>query len=81
MTRRRTDNIDGVRILGAWGANEEIIRFDVTINERLVVDCLHASQLMSRSIRHYKTRDARRKRPLHAETLNIPFAVPTCTHT
>lgn len=39
------DNVDNVGSLGAGASDEEIIRLDISIDEVLLVDCLHARQL------------------------------------
>ena len=44
-----TDDMDGVGSLGSWDTDQEVIRFDVAINEGLVVDGLDTSDLKETS--------------------------------
>lgn len=43
-----TDNMDGVCRFGTRDPDQEIIRFNVAIDQRFVVDRLHASNLDKR---------------------------------
>lgn len=45
-TAKHTNYIDSVGTFSAWCSDEEIIRFDIAVNERLVVDRLYASKLI-----------------------------------
>jgi hypothetical protein len=81
MRRRRTDYIDSVRTLSPGRADQKIVRFDVAVNERLVMDRLYASKL-------YEV-DQIGKTGVHGECMfhhtscpiDAPSAVLTCTRT
>ena len=79
-TTRHTDYIDGIGAFGAWCANKEVVRFDITINKRLVVDCLHTGKLVKRRwprpISDQNTREPDGRAPPAGAT-NAPSVVPT----
>ena len=41
----RTDDVNGIRGLRPWDADEEVVRLDVAVYQGLVVNCLDASDL------------------------------------
>lgn len=41
----KIDDVDHVRTLGPGSANKEIIRFNVPVDQVLLVDCLHPREL------------------------------------
>lgn len=43
--KRPTNDVDGIRGFGSRDSDEEIVRLDITVNERLVVDGLNARYL------------------------------------
>lgn len=43
---RRTNYMDEVRILGTWNSDEEVVRLDVPVDERLLMDCLYTGDLL-----------------------------------
>jgi hypothetical protein len=41
----RTDHMNGVGILGAWHANEEVVWFDIAVYQRFLMNGLQTSDL------------------------------------
>ena len=45
IPERHTDDVNGVGGLGAWHTDQEIVGFDITIDEGFLVDRLHTGNL------------------------------------
>lgn len=41
----RTDDVDSVGVLGGWNADEEVVGFDIAVDEGLFMDGLYTSNL------------------------------------
>ena len=53
MPERHTDDVNGVGGLGAWHTDQEIVGFDITIDQVLLVDSLYAGDLVTSVSRAY----------------------------
>lgn len=44
LSHAKIDDVDDVGSLGGWAADKEVVGLDVTVDQILLVDCLHARE-------------------------------------